>query len=135
MTRSPNPLALLALLCPLAAPAARAAGEFKSHNFLLPGGSVKVDEDRFRLPQTWEDALRFYRQVLPPAKYPRHPLRSQSGIRALHIANPRPSRSEDDWEGVNLYEFSPGEVRLFVLAHPPATEPPAPPRKPSRRGG
>ena len=94
------------------------AGEFKAHNFILPGGAVRVDEDRFRLPQPWEEAVKFYRLAFPPAKYPRRTLHSQSGVRAMHIVNPHPSRNEDDWEGVNLYEFGRGEVRVFVLAHP-----------------
>src|SRR5713101_5314028 len=95
----PPAFACLLVMPLLAALPARAAGEFKAHGFTLPGGSVKVDEDRFRLPQTWEDALKFYRTVLPPAKYPRHALHSQAGVRAVHIDNPRASRaSEDEWE-------------------------------------
>ena len=126
-------LGLLGLLELTTAGDARAAGEFKAHNFILPGGAVKVDEDRFRLPQPWEDAVKFYRLAFPPAKYPRRTLHSQSGVRAMHIVNPHPARNEDDWEGVNLYEFGRGEVRVFVLAHPPSETPPDAGRKPAKK--
>jgi hypothetical protein len=89
-----------------------AAGGFKARGFALPDGAVRVDEDRYRLPQTWEETLRWYRTVYPPAKYPRSTLRNQSGVRALHIDNPGGS----EWEGANLYETARGEVRVFVLA-------------------
>ena len=89
-----------------------AAGGFKARGFSLPDGAVKVDEDRYRLPQTWEDSVRWYRSVYPPAKYPRSTLRNTAGIRAIHIAN-RTAGSE--WEGANLYETPKGEVRVLVL--------------------
>jgi hypothetical protein len=89
-----------------------AAGGFKARGFSLPDGAVKVDEDRYRLPQTWEDSVRWYRSVYPPAKYPRSTLRNNGGIRAIHIEN-RTVGSE--WEGANLYETAKGEVRVFVL--------------------
>jgi len=90
-----------------------AAGGFKARGFSLPDGAVKVDEDRYRLPQTWEDTLRWYRSVYPPAKYPRSTLRNNAGIRSIHIEN-RTAGSE--WEGANVYETPKGEVRIFVLA-------------------
>jgi hypothetical protein len=89
-----------------------AAGGFKARGFSLPDGAVKVDDDRYRLPQTWEDALRWYRSVYPPAKYPRITLRNEAGIRAIHIENRAPGA---EWEGANLYENARGEVRVFVL--------------------
>jgi hypothetical protein len=133
-------VALSLLLAPAPAPA---SGEFKSHGFMLPGGSVKIDEDRFRLPQSWEESLKFYKTVYPPPQYPRRVLHSQSGVRALHIDNPQPA--DDEWQGVNLYENK-GEVRVFVLnprpppepargARPgPAAEPAGPAKKPGPRG-
>src|SRR6187455_2606548 len=78
--------ALLAFL--LAALAARAGGEFKAHGFTLPGGSVKLDDGRYRLAQAWDDVKRFYRSVYPAARFPRRVLPNQSGIRAEHIENP-----------------------------------------------
>lgn len=106
-------LALLLLALPL-----RAAGEFKAHSFTLPGGSVKVDDDRYRLPLAWEDALRFYRNTYPPAKFTRRNLPNQNGYKAMHIVNPAPSSKAgaDDWEGANLYELAKGEVRVYVLS-------------------
>ena len=92
---------------------ARAAGEFKAHGFILPSGAVKIDDDRYRLPMSWDDVQRFYRNTYPAAKYTRRPLRNQSGVRALHIVNPKPG---DEWTGVNLYEAARGEVRAYVLA-------------------
>jgi hypothetical protein len=97
-----------------------AAGGFKARGFSLPDGAVKVDEDRYRLPQTWEDSVRWYRSVYPPAKYPRSTLRNNGGIRAIHIEN-RTASSE--WEGANVYETPKGEVRVFVL---PRVEPKPP---------
>lgn len=126
---------LAALLHSLAPGPASASGEFKSHGFMLPGGSVRIDEDRFRLPQSWEESVKFYKTVYPPQKYPRRALHSQSGVRAVHIDNPRPA--EDEWQGVNLYENK-GEVRVFVLNQPqPPPEPArgAPPAPDPRSGG
>ncbi len=90
-----------------------AAPGFKARGFTLPDGAVKVDDDRYRLPQAWEDALKFYKQVYPPAKYPRRTLHSESQVRAIHIENPS---SRDEWEGANVYELGRGEVRVFVLS-------------------
>ena len=88
--------------------ATRAAGEFKAHGFTLPSGSVKVDDDRYRLAQAWDDVKRFYRSVYPAARFPRRVLPNQAGVRAEHIENP----GGGEWEGVNLYENK-GEVRII----------------------
>ena len=100
---------LLAVLL-LVASAALAGGEFKAHGFTLPGGSVKVDDDRYRLAAAWDDAKRFFRSVYPPAKFPRRTLPNTAGVRAEHIENP----GGGGWAGVNLYENK-GEVRVFIL--------------------
>ena len=105
--------------------AAHAAGEFKARGFTLPTGSVKVDEDRYRMPLAWEEMQRFLRNTYPPAKYPRHALPNQNGVRAVHIANPKQG---DEWEGANVYEAGKGEVRVYVLAgkgEPAEAPPPA----------
>ena len=125
-------LALLLLALP-----AFAAGGFKARGFFLPDGAVKVDEDRYRLPQAWEDAAKWYRATYPPAKYPRHTLKNQSGVRAMHITNP----NSGEWEGANLYETPRGEVRVFVLGRgekpaepsPPLPAPKAKQQPPARR--
>jgi hypothetical protein len=97
-------LLLLALL--LAAPAG-----FKGRGFSLPDGAVKIDDDRYRLSQTWDEALKWYKGQYPPAKFPRKTLHSQTAVRAIHITNP----SGGEWDGVNLYEVGSREVRVYVL--------------------
>lgn len=97
----------LLLALALAAP----AEGFKARGFILPDGAVKIDDDRYRLPAPWEDTLKYYRRAYPPSKYPRHNLRSQTPVRAVHIDNP----SGVEWDGVNIYEASRGEVRLYIL--------------------
>ena len=104
--------ALAALIAALAFSSPASASGFKARGFALPDGAVKIDEDRYRLPQAWDEALRFFKSVYPLAKYPRHNLRSQSPVRAVHIANTVPG----EWEGVNLYEAGRGEVRVYILA-------------------
>ena len=115
----------LALLILLAATSALGAEGFKARGFILPDGAVKIDDDRYRLPQPWDEAVKFYRRAYPPAKYPRRTLHSQTAVRAMHIDNP-PGL---EWEGVNLYEAARGEVRVFIL---PGKELP-PEKPPSKR--
>ena len=103
--------------------AAAPAEGFKARGFILPDGAVKIDDDRYRLPQPWDEAVKFYRRAYPASKYPRHNLHSQTPIRAIHIDNP----SGIEWDGVNLYEASRGEVRLYIL---PGKEPPAEKKQP-----
>ena len=110
---------LLAALLLAATPAAAAEG-FKARGFILPDGAVKIDDDRYRLPQPWDEAVKFYRRTYPPGKYPRKNLRSQTPVRAMHIENP----AGGEWDGVNLYEASRGEVRLFILAGKEAAKQP-----------
>ena len=102
---------------------AQAAGGFKARDFFLPDGAVKVDEDRYRLPQPWEEAVRWYRATYPPPKFPRHTLRNQAGVRAMHIVNSAPG----EWEGANLYETPRGEVRVFVMGRAEKPQEPTPP--------
>jgi hypothetical protein len=101
---------LLAVL--LLSVSAVAAEGFKARGFVLPDGAVKIDDDRYRLPQPWDEAVKFYRRAYPPAKFPRRTLRSQTAVRAMHIENP----AKAEWEGVNLYEAARGEVRVFILS-------------------
>ena len=78
---------------------------------VLPDGAVKVAENRYRVPQNWEETLRFYRQSYPP-RYTRRAIADQPGVKAIHIANP--DAKAGSWEGLNVYEAK-GEVRIFVL--------------------
>lgn len=112
--------ALLAVLLLLGS-AAHAAEGFKARGFTLPDGAVKIDEDRYRLSQPWDEAVKFYRRLYPAAKYPRHHLRSQSPVRAINIENP----GGNEWDSANLYEASRGEVRLYILAGKEAGKAPA----------
>ena len=102
-----------------------AAEGFRARGFILPDGAVKIDDDRYRLPNPWDETVRFYRRAYPPAKFPRRTLHSQTAVRAMHIENPE----RGEWEGVNLYEAGRGEVRVFILTPaqppPPAAPPPA----------
>ena len=119
-----DPMKALAIAVLLAATGASAAEGFKARGFILPDGAVKIDDDRYRLPQPWDEAVKFYRRAYPPAKFPDARLHSQTAVRAMHIDNP-PGL---EWEGVNLYEAGHGEVRVFIL---PGQEPP--PRKAANR--
>jgi hypothetical protein len=115
---------MLALVASLSAVAAEG---FKARGFILPDGAVKIDDDRYRLPQPWDEAVKFYRRAYPPAKFPRHTLRSQTAVRAMHIEN---SGKGDEWQGVNLYEAARGEVRIFILAREGADQPKSGSEKP-----
>ena len=110
----------LAFAALLAATAVAAAEGFKARGFILPDGAVKIDEDRYRLTQPWDEAVKFYRRAYPPGKFPRRTLHSQTAVRAMYIENP----GGNEWEGVNLYE-SRGEVRVFILAPAAPAAPPA----------
>ncbi len=112
------------ILALLVAAGAGSTEGFKARGFLLPDGAVKIDEDRYRLSQPWDEAIKFYRKAYPSGKYPRHNLRSQTPIRAVHIDNP----SGGEWDGVNIYEANRGEVRLYIL---PGKEAPEESKKPS----
>jgi len=67
----------------------------KGKGFSLPDGAVKIDDDRYRLSQTWDEALKWYKGQYPPAKFPRRTLHSQTNVRAIHISNP----AGGEWEG------------------------------------
>jgi hypothetical protein len=77
----------------------------------MPDGAEKVAENRYRSAKSWDETIRFYRQVYP-ARYTRRPVADQPSVKAVHIDNPdaRPGV----WEGVNIYEAK-GAVRIFVL--------------------
>jgi hypothetical protein len=103
--------ALVTLL--LAAPAAARAGRVAGAQ--LPDESRLIEANRYRVQRSYEDTLKFFRTVYPPAKYPRKPIVNQPGIKALHIANPAPRPG--GWDGLNVYELR-GETRVFVLVAP-----------------
>ena len=99
-------LAAVLLTLPGAALAERVAGA------ILPDDAVKVAENRYTVPRSYDETLKFYRSVYAPAKYRRRPIADLPSVKAVHIENPdaRPGQ----WEGMNVYELR-GETRLFVL--------------------
>ena len=77
----------------------------------LPDDAVKVGENRYRVARTYDETVKFYRQVYGP-KYRRRPIADLPSVKAVHIENPdaKPGR----WEGLNVYELK-GETRVFVV--------------------
>jgi len=77
----------------------------------LPDDAVKVGEHRFKVARSYEETVKFYRQVYGP-RYRRRPIADLPSVKAVHIENPdaRPGR----WEGLNVYELK-GETRVFVV--------------------
>ncbi len=102
-------LVVLLLAAPAVARAERVAGA------QLPAGSRRIEPNRYRIEGNYADALKFFRTVYPPAKYPRRQIVNQPGIKALHIENPAPRPG--GWDGLNVYELR-GETRVFVLVSP-----------------
>jgi hypothetical protein len=101
--------ALAAVL--LAVPGLALADGAKVAGALLPDGAEKVAENRYRVPRTYDETLRFYRQTYG-ARYARRPIADQPGVKAVHIDNPEARPGQ--WDGLNIYEAK-GEVRVFVL--------------------
>lgn len=102
-------LAALALVLPSGGRADRVAGA------VVPDGAKPVAENRYRLERSYEETLKFYKSVYPPARYPTKSVANLPGVRAVHIDNPeaRPG----SWEGLNIYEAH-GETKVFVLVSP-----------------
>ena len=86
-------------------------------NAVEVGVKFKADQDGY------VNAVKFYKATYPPAKFPRHTLRNQAGVRAMHIVN----SASGEWEGANLYETPRGEVRVFVMGRVEKPQEPAPP--------
>jgi hypothetical protein len=102
-------LAAVCLLAPAAALAERVAGA------ALPDEARAVEPNRYRIEKSYEDTLKFFKAVYPPAKYRRTAIVNQPGIKAVHIANPE--GKPGGWDGLNVYELR-GETRVFVLVSP-----------------
>jgi hypothetical protein len=81
---------------------------------ILPDEAVKIGENRYRVPKSYEETLRFYRGVYA-ARYTRRAIADTPTVKAVHIENPdaRPGQ----WEGLNVYELK-NETRVFVLVRP-----------------
>jgi len=76
----------------------------------LPEDAEKVAEYRYRTREKFEETLKFYKGVYPPASYPRRSIINQPGIKAVHIANP----SKKGFLGLNIYQAN-DEVRIYVV--------------------
>jgi len=103
----------------LAAPGAALAE--KVAGAILPDDARAVEPNRYRLERSYEEALKFFKSVYPPAKYPRRPIANQPGLKAVHIENPEARAGS--WEGMNVYDIR-GEARVFVLVMPGRAEEP-----------
>lgn len=79
---------------------------------VLPDDARQVAENRYRVDRSYEETLKFFRSVYPPARYPRKPIASLPGVKAVHIANPEARAGS--WEGMNVYELK-GETRVYLL--------------------
>ena len=78
---------------------------------VLPNGSVRVAEGRFRLPDGYDATMKWLKTAYKADKYPRKFIVNQPGVKGIHVVNPTVT---EEWEGFNLYEHQ-GEVRLYVL--------------------
>ena len=74
-----------------------------------------MEPNRFQVDRSYEDTLKFFKTVYPPAKYPRRSIANQPGIKAVHIENPE--AKPGGWDGLNVYELK-GETRIYVLVAP-----------------
>jgi len=104
----------------LAAPGLALAAE-KVAGASLPDEARMVEPNRYRIDRSYDDTLKFFRAVYPPARYPRKIIANQPGLKAVHIENPeaRPG----GWDGLNVYDIR-GETRVFVLTTPGKKEAP-----------
>jgi hypothetical protein len=86
----------------------------------FPDRTSKVGERRYRVPQDWENTMKYFKTAYPTTQYPRHVIVNQPGVKALHLANPD---GHGGWVGLNIYEAN-DEVRVFVVP-PDGTAKPA----------
>ena len=91
----------------------------------FPDRTTKVGERRYRIPQDWENTMKYFKTAYPSAQFPRHVIVNQPGVKAIHLLNPD---GHGGWEGLNIYEAN-DEVRVFVV--PPDGTPAKPPKKPA----
>jgi hypothetical protein len=77
----------------------------------FPDRTSKVGERRYRVPQDWENTMKYFKTAYPSAQYPRHIIVNQPGVKAIHIANPD---GHAGWVGLNIYEAN-DEIRVYVV--------------------
>jgi hypothetical protein len=84
---------------------------------VLPEEAEKIGENRFRVPKTYDETVKFFRAVYPPARYARRPIADTPTVKAVHIENP--DAKPGQWDGLNVYELrNENETRIFVLVKP-----------------
>jgi hypothetical protein len=91
----------------------------------FPDRTTKVGERRYRVPQDWENTLKYFKTAYPASQYPRRTIVNQPGVKAIHLANPD---GRGGWVGLNIYEAN-EEVRVYVV--PPDGVPSKPGKKPA----
>jgi hypothetical protein len=101
-------LAVIFLAVPAVAGAEKVAGA------VLPDEAVKIGENRYRIPKSYEETLKFFKSVYGP-RYARKPIADTPTVKAEHIENP--DAKPGQWEGLNVYELK-NETRVFVLVKP-----------------
>jgi hypothetical protein len=75
----------------------------------LPMGIQKVGENRYRVPDTFDGTVKYFRSVYPPDRFPRRPIVNQPGVKAMHIELPGKKVA-----GLNIYEAN-DEVRIYLV--------------------
>ncbi len=84
---------------------------------ILPEEAEKIGENRFRIPKTYDEVVKFFRAVYGPGKYARRPIADTPTVKAVHIENP--DAKPGQWDGLNVYELrNENETRIFVLVRP-----------------
>ena len=101
-------LAVIILALPALAGAEKVAGA------VLPDEAEKVGENRYRIPKSYEETLKFFKAVYGP-RFTRRPIADTPTVKAVHIENP--DTKPGQWEGLNVYELR-NETRVFVLVKP-----------------
>jgi hypothetical protein len=106
-----------ALAVALLAVPGSAHAEKKVAGAILPEEAEKVGENRFRVPKTYDEVLKFFRTVYAPGRFTRRPIADTPSVKAVHIENPEAKPGQ--WDGLNVYELkNENETRIFVLVKP-----------------
>jgi hypothetical protein len=85
----------------------------------FPDRTTKVGERRYRVPQDWENAIKYFKTAYPSSQFPRHMIVNQPGVKAVHLVNPD---GRGGWVGLNIYEAN-DEVRVYVVPPDGAAKP------------
>ncbi len=84
---------------------------------ILPDEAEKIGENRYRVPKTYDEVVKFFRAVYGPGKSARRPIADTPTVKAMHIDNP--DAKPGQWDGLNVYERrNENETRVYVLVKP-----------------